>query len=222
MIDELQPDAGAPCYYGVYPAIVTSLVKDTEKLGRIEVRFPFLGKAGEAVRALATLATPYADNNQGFEMLPAVDSQVIVAFEAGNLRRPYILGATWNGKEKLPVQPTAANERRCIRTRSGSVLEFFDRAGGAPKITLTTAHGLTLELDERGPTVTLKSNNGSFLKFESSGDVTLAAAARLNIRASAVTVNAPASNFKGSVTCLAHTATSITSPLYSQGAGNIW
>ena len=74
----------------------------TDSLGRIQVKFPSLGEAGDNVRAWATLITPYADDNQGFEFLPAVDTQVVVAFEARNPQRPYIVGSCWNGKESLP------------------------------------------------------------------------------------------------------------------------
>ncbi|MGE4340139.1 MAG: phage baseplate assembly protein V, partial [Pigmentiphaga sp.] len=86
------PDGGRQQYYGVYPAIVTDIV-DPDNLGRVEVKFPWLGTDGERdVRAWATLLSPYADRDQGFLTLPEKDSQVVVAFEAGNLHRPYIVG----------------------------------------------------------------------------------------------------------------------------------
>jgi uncharacterized protein involved in type VI secretion and phage assembly len=79
--------------------------------GPDQVRFPWLGAAGDAVRAWATLLSPYADDNQGFEFLPAVGTQVVVAFEAGELRRPYILGSAWNGREDMPsVPPPTTND----------------------------------------------------------------------------------------------------------------
>ncbi len=214
-------DGDGPRYFGVYPAIVTSIVADQKQLGRIEVKFPWLGEAGKNVRALATLCSPYADDGQGWEILPAVDSQVVVAFEAGRLSRPYILGACWNGQEKLPEKPAEANNKRLIKTRSGSLLEFDDSAGAA-KVTLSLKSGHVLELDDGGSTVTLKHKNGSSLKFESSGNVTLTATGQLVINASAVQVNAASDTHSGSLTCTAVTATSVSTPLYSQGAGNIW
>ena len=63
------------------------------------------------MRAWATLLTPYADDEQGFEVLPEVDTQVVVAFEAGDLRRPYIVGSCWNGKETLPEAPDGAQQQ---------------------------------------------------------------------------------------------------------------
>ena len=108
MISDFRPDGGAPRYFGVFPAIVTDIV-DPDNLGRIQVKFPWLGSEGDSVRAWATLLTPYADDDQGFEVLPAVDTQVVVAFEAGELRRPYILGSCWNGIESMPVRRPQPN-----------------------------------------------------------------------------------------------------------------
>lgn len=123
--DQASSTAGFRCY-GVYPAIVTNIV-DPESLGRIQVKFPWLGNDGERdVRAWATLLSPYAEDNQGLEVLPSVDTQVVVAFEAGDVRRPYIVGAAWNGAEALPERPAAANNKRLIRSRAGSLLEFDD------------------------------------------------------------------------------------------------
>ncbi|HXU44659.1 MAG TPA: phage baseplate assembly protein V, partial [Thermoanaerobaculia bacterium] len=139
------PDGSGPRYFGVYPAIVTDVV-DKDNLGRIEVEFPWLGADGD-VRAWATLLTPYADDDQGFEFIPAKDSQVVVAFEAGHLRRPYVVGACWNGKEKLPETPAAPNDKRLIRTRAGSLLEFDDTAGAA-KVTISTQSGHQVVLDD--------------------------------------------------------------------------
>lgn len=221
MISDFRPDGGGTGYFGVYPAIVTDIVKDGESLGRIEVRFPFLGKAGEKVRALATLCTPYADNDQGFQMIPEKDSQVVVAFEAGDLRRPYILGACWNGREMQPDTPVKANNKRLIKTRAGSLLEFDDTEG-SPKVTLSMKSGHKVVMDDGANTVTISHSNGSTLEFQSSGDVAVNATGRFVVTASSVQVNAPSTTHSGNVTCMAHTATSISSPLYSQGAGNIW
>jgi len=221
MIDDARNDGDGPRYFGVFPAVVTNVV-DGKKLGRVEVRFPFLGEAGASVRAWATLLTPYADDDQGLMILPAKGSQVVVGFEAGVLERPYILGAAWNGKEKLPAAPAEANNLRVLKTRSGSLLEFDD-TGGAAKVTLTLKSGLKLVLDDANSEVLLKHSNGCELSFDADGEVTISAMAGVTINApGGFTVNAPSTSCSGSVTCQAHTATSVTSPLYSQGAGNMW
>ena len=222
MISDFRPDGDAPRYFGVYPAIVTDIV-DPERLGRVEVKFPWLGTEGERdVRAWATMVSPYADQDQGFQVLPEVDSQVVVAFEMGDLRRPYVMGSTWNGREALPEEPREANNKRLIRTRSASVLEFDDTEG-SPKITLSTQAGHKLELNEGTSEVTLTHQNGSLIKFDSAGNVTITAVSGATINApSGLTVNAPTSTFSGAVICQPLTATSVTSPVYSPGAGNVW
>ncbi len=216
-----RPDGGTALYHGVYPALVEDIV-DPDQLGRIQLSFPSLGEAGADVRAWATLLTPYADDDQGFEMLPSVGTQVVVAFEAGDLRRPYILGSAWNGKEKLPQDPEAANNKRIIKTRAGSLLEFDDTAGAA-KVTISMKSGHKLVLDDSAQQVQLEHSNGCLVKLDSAGSVTITALASMTLNAPAsLTVNSPSSTFTGSVICQGLTATSVTSPLYSPGAGNVW
>jgi len=221
MIGDFRPDGGAPRYFGLYPAVVTDLV-DQDNLGRIEVKFPWLGEAGADVRAWATLLTPYADDDQGFEMLPEVDSQVVVGFEAGELRRPYIVGACWNGQASLPESPQQPNNKRLIKTRAGSLLEFDD-TDGAAKVTISLQSGSKLVLDDSAQEVKLAHSNGCSLKMDSSGNVTVTALSGVTLTApSGLTVTAPSTTFSGTVTCTSLTATSITSPVYSPGAGNVW
>ena len=220
-IGAFRADGGAPRYFGVFPSIVTDIV-DPDSLGRIQVKFPWLGADGDTARAWATLLTPYADDDQGFQVLPAVDTQVVVAFEAGDLRRPYIVGSAWNGREAMPESPAEPNNKRLIKSRAGSLLEFDD-TDGAAKVTVSMKSGHKLVLDDSAQEVKLQHANGCLIKFDSSGNVTITATSGVTINApSGLTVNAPSSTFSGSVVCQPLTATSITSPLYSQGAGNIW
>ena len=220
-ISDFVSDGEAPRYFGLYPAIVTSIIKDDKKIGRIEVSFPFLGESGKDVRAMATLCTPYADNDQGFEILPAKDSQVVVGFEFGILQRPYIVGACWNGLEALPEPPVEANDKRLIKSRAKSKLEFDDKQG-TPKVTLSMLSGHQIVLDDAGPTLTIKHSGGSSITFEANGDIAIFTGSTLIVTANSVLVNAPSTTHSGTITCTDHTATSITSPLYSQGEGNIW
>ena len=86
--------------YGVVVGIVTANQGDPDGLGRVKVRFPWL--ASDAESAWARIATLMAGNKRGSFFLPEVEDEVLVAFEHGDLRYPYILGALWNGKDKPP------------------------------------------------------------------------------------------------------------------------
>ena len=214
-------DGNAPGYFGVYPAIVTDLV-DPDSLGRVQVRFPWLGKDGDdAVRAWATLCSPYADDQQGLLVLPEVGSQVVVAFEAGNLRRPYLLGATWNGRETLPHLPEQANDIRLFRSRADSRLEFDDSAGGA-KVSITMASGHQVVLDDAAQTVTVQHSGGCTVRLTMTA-VEIQANVEVDVTAPMVKVDAPISTFSGVVkvgTLIAEQM--VMSPAYTPGAGNIW
>jgi uncharacterized protein involved in type VI secretion and phage assembly len=221
MTQSVLADGSAPSYFGVYPAIVTDLV-DSDQLGRVEVRFPWLGEDGDqAVRAWATLCSPYADTDQGLLALPEVGSQVVVAFEAGNLRRPYVIGATWNGREALPHPPERSNDVRLLRSRADSRLEFDDAAGSAT-VRLTMASGHQVILDDAAQEVTVKHAMGCVVKLTATA-VEIQANVSLDVSAPMVKVDAPISTFSGMVkvgTLIAEQM--VMSPAYTPGAGNIW
>ena len=223
MISDPRPDGAAPRHFGVYPAIVTDLV-DPKSLGRIQVKLPWLGNdaGGQDVRAWATLVTPYADDDQGIEILPEVGTQVVVAFEAGDLRRPYVIGACWNGQEKLPQAPTAANDKRVWKSRAKSVLEFDDTAGAA-KVTIKMDSGHTVVLDDAARQVQVRHANGSVITLTSAGGITIRANSTVDITASTLNVHCPIANFDGVVNCTTLVASSaVVSPSYTPGAGNVW
>ncbi|WP_327397370.1 phage baseplate assembly protein V [Streptomyces phaeochromogenes] len=213
-------DGSAPGYFGVYPAVVTNLV-DPERLARIEVRFPWLGADGNRdVRAWATLCSPYADGDQGLQILPEKESQVVVAFEAGHLRRPYIVGCTWNGTAPLPTPATRANNLRTWKTRSGSRLEFDD--GASPKVTVRTPTGHQVTLDDAGTgTVTVQIAGGATVRV-TANSVDISALASVSVKAASVNVDAAVATFSGIVQCqVLQASAAVASPVYSPGVCNL-
>ncbi|WP_327134192.1 phage baseplate assembly protein V [Streptomyces sp. NBC_01343] len=214
-------DGSAPGYFGVYPAFVTDIV-DEKRLGRVEVRFPWLGTDGDRdVRAWATLCSPYADDGQGLLVLPEVGSQVVVAFEAGNPRRPYVLGAAWNGRTALPHEPQEANNLRALRSRADSRLEFDDTPGAA-KVRITMASGHEVTLDDATQQVTIRHSGGCVVRLTPTA-VEVQANVSVDVKAPMVAVNAPLSTFSGLVKCgTLVTEQVVISPAYTPGAGNIW
>jgi len=206
--------------FGLYPALVTDIV-DPDKLGRVQVGFPWLGELGREVRAWARLVSLYADDGQGWQILPEVDTEVVVGFEAGAIERPYIVGAVWNGREALPQDPEAANNKRLLKTRSGTLLEFDDSEGAA-SVTLQMRSGHKLVLDDAAQSVTLKHSNGCELVMNAGGQVKITANSTVEVTASAVNLHAPIVNCDGIVKCTTLITQSVISPSYTPGAGNVW
>jgi uncharacterized protein involved in type VI secretion and phage assembly len=214
-------DPGTGRYFGLYPAIVTDIIDD-DRLSRIQVKFPWLGSDGDSVRAMATLLSPYADDDQGFVALPAVNTQVVVAFEAGELRRPYIIGSAWDGQEMMPVTPTRPNNKRVIKSRAGSLLEFDD-TDGAAKVTISMQSGHTVVLDDAAQQVEIQHANGSVITFDVAGRIAIQANATVDVTAAALNVHAPVATYDGIINCTTMIASvGVVSPAYTPGAGNIW
>jgi phage protein D len=69
---------------------------DPDGLGRVKVKFPTLGDDLESW--WARIASPSAGKDRGLLMMPIVGDEVLVAFEHGDTRRPYVIGSLWNGR----------------------------------------------------------------------------------------------------------------------------
>ena len=123
-MDLLIPSEINARFYGVTVGVVTN-IKDSEGLGRIKVKFPWLSSDDES--PWARVLTPMAGNDRGFYFLPEVDDEVLVAFEHGDMAFPYILGSLWNGKDKPPEKnDDGKNNKRVIKSRSGHMIVLDD------------------------------------------------------------------------------------------------
>ncbi|KAF0956731.1 MULTISPECIES: phage baseplate assembly protein V [Rhodococcus] len=221
----LPPRPDSVLHHGLHPATVVALAGDPENRQRIRVRFDWLAatEGGDPPEAWAVLVTPYADADQGYQMLPEIDSTVVVGFLAGHLDHPYVVGAVWNGKALAPESFTDANHKRLIQTRSGSRLEFDDTPG-AVAVRITTPGGHDVMLDDAGKSIEISASSGARITLTAAGGVTIDAASTVDVTAAMVTVDAPVSQFNGIVVCetLIAKGGGVASPMYTPGAGNIW
>ena len=74
-----------------------------------------------------TSTTHVTGKDRGFYFVPEVDDEVLVGFEMGRDRSPYVIGSLYNGKNAQPSQFTDKDDIKIIRTRSGNELIFDDR-----------------------------------------------------------------------------------------------
>lgn len=210
--------------HGLYPATVVALAGDPGDRQRIKVRFDWMASTqGDPPEGWAVIVTPYADADQGFQMLPEIDSTVVVGFLAGHVDHPYVLGSVWNGNAAAPEAFTDANDKRVVQTRSGSRLEFDD-TDGAVAIRVTTPGGHEVVMDDGGMNVEITASSGARIELTAAGGVTIEAASTVDVTAAMVTVDAPMSQFNGIVTCdtLIAKGGGVVSPMYTPGAGNVW
>lgn len=216
-------------WYGVFPALVRDL-RDPDGQGRVKISLPWSPDTGSATYEVwARLATFMAGNNRGSWFVPDVDDEVLVAFEGGDPRRPYVIGALWNGQDAPPESMDGAgdNNKKVLRSRSG-VKITLDDADGQETLLLETPGGQKITLKDGPGAVTLEDSNGNSVKLESSG-VTVRSAgtvtlegSTVKISAGSVTVDAGMSTFNGVVKADTVIATSVVGTSYTPGAGNIW
>jgi uncharacterized protein involved in type VI secretion and phage assembly len=100
----------------------------------------------------------------GLDCMPAVNDEVLVAFEHGDFNHPFVLGGLWSQK-KQPPDPSASaskNERAMVRTwrsRNGHFIAMHETAADK-KVEIVTAGGHTIVLDDTKKLLQLKSNSG--------------------------------------------------------------
>jgi phage baseplate assembly protein gpV len=227
---------------GVTIGLVKSL-DDPEGLGRVQLTFPWMSE-DEPESNWARIAVPMAGADRGMQFMPEVGDEVLVAFEQGEIRLPYVLGSLWNGEDKPPRDDP---KLRTIKTVSGHVLEFDDTEG-SEKITLITQGEHKLILNDTEGTVVLESKGGNVIRMadtppgvsislSTGSEVSLgpaglsidASTAMVDIKCLQATVNAsallsvtaPFVTFSGVVQTTTLIATSVVSTSYTPGAGNL-
>jgi uncharacterized protein involved in type VI secretion and phage assembly len=87
--DRSTREAVASHISGVVIGIVTNN-QDPEELSRVKVQFPWLSDDDES--HWAPVVTLVKEANQNIYEVPEVGSEVLVAFEHGDIRFPYVLG----------------------------------------------------------------------------------------------------------------------------------
>ena len=110
----------------VYEPVIALVTdnKDPSKLGRVKIKIPVL--SDKDTTWWAPIVMLGAGKNRGWFFIPEVDDEVLVLFEHGDVNRPLIVGALWNGKDKPPDKNPGGNPRRVIKSREGSKITFDD------------------------------------------------------------------------------------------------
>jgi uncharacterized protein involved in type VI secretion and phage assembly len=205
---------------GVYPALVSDIV-DPDAQGRVQVSLPWSPDSdGGTYQAWARLSTLMGGPNRGSWFVPEHGDEVLVAFEAGDPRRPYVLGGLWNGSDAPPETMDGAgnNYKKVLKTRNGVTITLDD-TDGTEQLMLQTPGGQQLTLQDGPGSITIQDANG--ITVNAAADLTVNAATA-TISAASLTVNAGISTFSGVVQADTVLTNSVVSASYTPGAGNIW
>jgi len=213
-------------WYGCHVAEVVDLM-DPEAQGRVKIALPWAPDAeGQRYEAWARMATLFAGKDRGSWFMPDVGDEVLVVFQGGDPRWPFVVGGLWNGQDTPPESASAQNNLKVIKSRNGVVITIDDQQG-QESIKLETPGGCSMTLKDGPGTVTLEDSNGNSVKLETAG-ITVTASAKVTVNASQVaisagmvTVDAGMSRFSGVVQADTVITNTIIAATYTPGAGNI-
>jgi phage protein D len=174
---------------------VVSDANDPQGQARVKLTFPWLSDS--YVSDWARTVQPGAGKDRGAMVVPEVGDEVLVAFEQGDIRRPYVLGGLYNGVDTPPAGgvklidgSSGAVNRRSMVSRRGHRIDLIDQDGRTEGITLTTTGDkLKLVMDSVATTITLHSD-GKVLIEGKGGVVIDSASAKLELKGGEVSIAA--------------------------------
>lgn len=100
--------------------MVVGLVTKVD-VGKIKVNFPWLDENHES--DWIRIATMMSGDNRGSFFMPELQDEVLLGFDKGDPRMPYVLGYLWNGKDAPPGQDV--RDRR-FTSKNGHTIRFLD------------------------------------------------------------------------------------------------
>jgi uncharacterized protein involved in type VI secretion and phage assembly len=170
---------------------------DSLGLGRVQVSIPWL----PGFEPWARVATMMGGMGRGTFFIPQINDEVLVAFNQGDIREPYVIGSLWSTIDRPPaLLPTDAINKRVIRTPVGHEIEFDDLTQEL-SITSTTQQSVTL-----GPTGveiaagTLPPPTRSKITLDVLGNITLESKVSIKLDAPLITINGKSVTVNGDAT----------------------
>jgi uncharacterized protein involved in type VI secretion and phage assembly len=182
-----------PPVYGLCVGQVSD-ISDPDNQFRVRVSLPWL--ADNYTSWWCRVAQPGAGNQRGLVWLPEVGDEVLVGFEHGDTRVPFVVGGLYNGQDTAPLgdqivdSGTGEVKLRALVSRTNHRLVLTDddstsnvlltTGDGNLKITMDTTQ-TSITIDSSG-TVTISGSQGVTVKSDS--DISLQAGGSLSLSGS--------------------------------------
>jgi uncharacterized protein involved in type VI secretion and phage assembly len=199
--DGVRRELQAEKIFGVVVGLVSNN-KDEDGMNRVKVTFPWLSADEES--HWARVSCLMAGEKRGALFLPEVGDEVLVAFEHGDIDRPYVIGSLWNGVDKPPLtNDDGKNNIRLIQSRSGHKVTLDD-TDGSEKISVEDKSGKnSIVWDTASNTITITADKDIMLSapsgkitldakelaIKSSGDAKVEAGGSMTLKGSTIDIN---------------------------------
>ncbi len=179
-------ETGDERIYGVVVGVVAKNY-DKDMPGRVCVDIPTRDKDANQLQ-WARQALPSSGKSWGHYYLPEVGDQVLLAFEGGNIEKPYVLGCVPKDNHKFLTQSADAdNQIKRIVTKHGSTIRFEDNKDGdgdKDKIlvhTANTGHSFLLDNENKKMVLTDKEKENFVEMKTGDGSLRIKAKSKLTI-----------------------------------------
>src|SRR5207245_11601758 len=150
---------------------------------RVKLKFPWLDDSYES--DWARLAQLGAGPSSGALWIPEVNDEVLVAFEHGDIRRPFVVGNLYNGvdtpNEGSGLFDHGKVKRRGFISRKGHKFIFFDDPNKAGIAFISSDGNLKISLNETNSEIHISSQGK--VHVQSQQDMTLESQATLKLSA---------------------------------------
>jgi uncharacterized protein involved in type VI secretion and phage assembly len=167
---------------------------DPEKMGRVRVKFPGLDESQEGW--WARVASVAATGGRGLMMMPLVDDEVVVGFEHGDPRRPFVLGSLWGG--------TAKPDK--LAADGGAKPDGSFNLSSAKKVTINSTGDMDLDSQskcklhstadfaiETDGALAVKGNGSEIKITGPTGSVTISSGGQITVKGTSITLDASGS-----------------------------
>jgi len=166
--------------YGVAVAVVRNNM-DLTGAARVQLELPWM----PGVMPWARMSTLLTGTACGSLFIPPNGAEVLIAFNQGDVREPYVLGMLWNTIDSPPtVPPTEVDKHRLIRTQFGNSMEFDDVK---QSITISTLLKSTVTLDPGKAEI---STPTAKVTVNQTGDITISAKTKLTLEGTVIEIKA--------------------------------
>jgi len=166
----------------IYGAGIATVIENVDLLGegRVQLSLPW----APGFEPWARVATLMGGSQRGTYFIPQVGDEVVVVFNHGDIREPFVVGTLWNTIDRPPsLLPTDSINTRIIRTPLGQEVEFDDL-----QQSITISNPLQYEIT-LGPDAAELSSAGATVSLDLFGNVTIRGAASISLEAPDISIS---------------------------------